>query len=114
YFKFRGMLLGPLGGAQQARLLAVPAVVNQRAARTPAILQQFADGFRFGHERYLSGERVRGAEYPSIVVVAANDPSVGFFAAFDLRDHIVDRLLTPIRQYLHVHLGRTRAYVVGQ
>src|SRR6202030_483910 len=90
YFKFRGMLLGPLGGAQQARLLGVPTVVNQRAARTPAIFQQFADGFRLGHERYLSGEWVRGAEYPSIVMVAANDPSVGFLATPHLRDHIVD------------------------
>ena len=45
----------PFGRAEQAWLLAVPAGVDQRATRSPAALDQCADGLGFGHHGDVAG-----------------------------------------------------------
>ena len=49
-----GVRLGPLGRADQPRLLAVPAGIDQRAARPPAALQQRADRLGLRHHRHVA------------------------------------------------------------
>ncbi|CAM5604922.1 hypothetical protein RLIN73S_06790 [Rhodanobacter lindaniclasticus] len=106
--------LGPFGGTEQARLLAIPAGVDQGAPRPPALLEQAADGLGLGHQGYVAGQWVPRAEDPAVVVIAADDPLVRRAGALDLRDHVVDRLSAPVRQHSQVRLGLARSDVVGQ
>ena len=106
--------LGPFGGTEQARFLAVPAGVDQGALRPPTLLEQAADGLGLGHQGHVAGQRVPCAEHPAVVVVAADDPLVRRAGALDLRDHVVDRLAVPVRQHGQVRLGRARSHVIGQ
>ncbi len=74
--QFLGVRLGPLGRAEQARLLAVPRREDDRAPRLPALLQQLAQRARFLEQRDLAGDRIVRAVDPRVVVVAAHDPLV--------------------------------------
>src|SRR5262249_46249872 len=67
----RGVRFGPLGGAEKHRLLAVPAEVDQRALWPPAGPDQLADRLGFSHHRDVAAQRIRGAEHPAVMMVAA-------------------------------------------
>src|SRR4029079_16865514 len=86
-----GMLLGPFGRPQEPRLLAVPARVDDRPRGPPARAVERAKRLGLAHQRDLTGRRVGGAEPPSIVMVAADDPLVGILRAAKHRDDVVDR-----------------------
>ena len=96
-FELGGVRLRPLRGAQEARLLTVPTGVDQGAARPPALFEQLADRLRFRHQRNLAGQRVGRAEYPTIMMIAAHDPSVRLLRAAQRCNHVVQRLLAPVR-----------------
>src|SRR5206468_7777531 len=91
-----GVGLGPFGRAQEARLLAVPAGVDDRARRAPALAVELAERLGFAHQRDLAGQRIGRAEYPAVVVVAADDPLVGIGRAAEHADHVVDGLQRPV------------------
>ena len=81
--------LHPFRGAEQARLLAVPGGVDDRALRSPALGVQRthrARLFQLGHE---PGDRILGTIDPGVVVVATNDPLVGFAGSGESGNHIV-------------------------
>ena len=94
--ELRGVGLDPFGGAEQHRLLAVPAGIDQRALRPPAGFRQRADGLRLGHHGDVPAQRIGRAEHPAVMVVAAHDPLVGIGAALHHRDDVVDRLERPL------------------
>ena len=104
--------LGPLGRAEQHRLLAVPRAVDDRALRAPALLAQLAERPRLLEQRHEAGDRVLGAVHPRVVVVAAHDPLVRELRAGDARDHVVHGLDVPVERDLQVHLRRARPDVV--
>ena len=72
-----GVGLGPFGRAQEARLLAVPARVDDGPRRPPARAVERAQRLGLAHQRDLAGQRVGRAEHPAVMVVAADDPLVG-------------------------------------
>ena len=98
------MLLHPLGGAQQARLLTVPAGVNDAALGPPAGFPQRAQCLGFAHHRDFARQRVRGAEHPAIIMVAAHDPFVLLRRSGQRGDHVGNGLQRPFGLHLQMHL----------
>ena len=72
-----GVRLGPFGRAQEARLLTVPAGVDDGPRRPPALAVELSQRLGLAHQRDLPGERVGGAEHPAVMVIAADDPFIG-------------------------------------
>ena len=109
-----GVGLGPLGRAEQARLLAVPGGVDDGALRASSRSWRARPAARasaqLGHH---AAERVGGAVDPGVVMVAADHPLVGPLGAGDAGDHVVDRLQVPVERQLEVDLRRAGAEVVG-
>ena len=101
------MLLGPFRRADQARLLGVPARIDERALRPPAGLGERADGFRLLHQDDIAGKGIVGAEHPAVVVIAAHDPLIRIVLALHDGDDVVDGLLAPVR--LDQQVDRRRA-----
>src|SRR4029453_7966016 len=87
-----GVRLGPLGGPEQTGLLAVPGRVDDGALRTPALLVQLTQRAGLLELGHLTRDRVFGAVYPRVVVVAANDPLVGLGGAGEPSDDVVHPL----------------------
>ena len=69
--------LGPFGGSEQPRLLAVPGGVDDRPLRPPALLQQLAERARLFELGAMPLTGSLRAVHPGVVMVAANDPLVG-------------------------------------
>src|SRR5689334_18633857 len=89
------MCLCPFGRAQEPGLLAVPARVDNRARRPPALAIELPHRLGLAHQCDLAGKWVRRAEDPAVVVIAANDPLVGIYASREHRDDVVDGLQRP-------------------
>ena len=103
----------PFGRADQARFLAVPARINQRALWFPSLLDERADRLDLRHQRDVGRKRVPGAKHPGIMVISTNQPLVGKFAAFDRRNDIVDWLESPVGGDAEVRARGARADVIG-
>src|SRR5258708_22617001 len=73
--------LGPLGGAEQPGLLAIPRAVDDGALRFPALLQQRTHRAHFLHHGNEARDRILSAVHPRVVMVAAYDPLIGELAA---------------------------------
>ena len=74
--EFGGVLLGPLGGADEAFFFGVPAADDDGALGLPALLEQVAeamDGFEHGGG---AGVGIDGAVDPGVAMVAGDDPVV--------------------------------------
>ncbi len=108
-----GVGLGPLRGAQQARLLAVPRAVDDGPPWAPARLDQLRHAPRLLQHRHLAADRVGRAVHPGVVVVAAQHPLVGPLGAGQPGDDVPDRLEAPVEGELEVDLRRAGAEVVG-
>src|SRR5262249_37068871 len=107
------MRFGPFGRAEQSGLLTVPRRVDDRGLRAPALLVQRAYRrirLELGH---LTGDRVRRAIHPGVVVVAANDPLVGFGAAGEPRNDVIQRLEPEIELDLEMDARGTRPEAIG-
>ena len=74
--EFVAVVLGPLRGAEQHGLFAVPRAINNGAFGLPALLEQFAHRARFFQQRDLAGDGIFRAVHPAIVMIAAHDPLV--------------------------------------
>src|SRR2546422_289267 len=68
--------LDPLGRAEQARLLAVPGGVDDRAPRLPSLTRQLSQGARLLEQRHEPRDGILGAVHPGVVMVAPHDPLV--------------------------------------
>ncbi len=91
------MVLHPLRGPKQARLLPVPGAVHQGALGLIAFLGQQADGFGFFQHTRKRAYRIGRPIHPGIVVVAPDNPFVRILGAFHLGDHVVGRGDVPIK-----------------
>ena len=91
------MRLDPFGRTQQARLLAIPARVNEGACGLPALLDQGTDGLGLGQHRDRAREWIPRPEHPAIVMIAAHDPLIRILVTAHHRDHVVNRLACPLR-----------------
>ncbi len=96
--------LGPLGGAKEHRLFAVPARVDDRPLRLPAGLDETTERLGLGQQGDLAAQGVGGPHHPAVVVVAAHDPVVRRLAALQGADHVVEGLLRPVRLHRQVDL----------
>ncbi len=109
-----GVGLGPLGGAQQARLLAVPGGVDEGALRLPAALRQLAHRARASSSSATKPlTRVEAPLTQPSWWFAADHPLVRPLGAGNPGDHIVDRLQTPVERQLEVDAGGAGAEVIG-
>ncbi len=107
-----GVLVGPLGRADQAIFLGVPARVDDGPLRLPPLL----DG-RPERPAHLQGRRraapgVDRAVDPGVAVVADHDPAVGLDLPLELGDHVPDRPDLVVHLDRHADLHRPRADVV--
>ena len=103
----------PLRRSQQPRLLAVPSAVNDGASRIPALLVEFPQLACFFQHHGDPRHRVVGPVHPSVMMIPANHPLAGSFASWQRGNHVVDRLLVPVRGDFQVHLRRTGTNVIG-
>ena len=71
-----GVCFGPLDRSEQARLLRIPARVDERTRRTPSLLQQRADRLRLRHHRDVARQRIPGPVHPTVAMIAADHPFV--------------------------------------
>ena len=62
----------------RSRLLAVPAGVDQRAPRPPAFLTNLPIDLASAISATWPAKRIGRAEHPAVVMIAANDPAIGF------------------------------------
>ena len=108
-----GVMLYPLGRADQTLLFGVPRRVDDRPCRPLTCVCERGDGLRFREHCDQSRYRVRRAVVPGIVVIASYDPLVGVLAAFQARNHIIDRDSIPVEREPQAHPRGTRAQVVG-
>ena len=104
--QFGGVGFRPFGGADQARLLRVPAGIDQGALRPPAGPGQGADRLGLLHQHHVAGQGIGGPEHPAVMVVAADHPLVGEFLALHHGDDVVDRLQAPVRLDQQMRRGR--------
>src|SRR5215813_14201680 len=98
--------------SEESRLLAVPARVDERAARPPAALEQRADRLGFGEHRYMTRERIPGTENPTIAMVAAHHPFLRSLGAWNSRDDIVEWLQAPVGCDHEMHTRGTCPHVI--
>ena len=114
------VLLGPLGGADEAFLFGVPGADDDAAAGFPALLEELADavdGFEHGGG---AGGGIGGAVDPGVTVVAGDDPGVllGRVGAVDGADDVPDDAESGILLDAHVDGdgggGVSGAEVVGE
>ena len=108
------MRLRPLGGAEQAGLLAVPHTVHDGALWLPSLLNELGESARLFHQGDGARDRIVRAVNPRVVVISANHPLIRIRGARDARDHVVERFEVPVERQLQVHLRRTRAHVIGE
>src|SRR4029434_7253335 len=73
-------LLAPLGRADEAVLLGVPAREHDRALRLEARAFQLAERARALEERRRAGAGIDGAVHPRVAVIADDHPLVGALA----------------------------------
>ena len=97
-----GVGLGPFGGAQQHRLLGVPAGVDDRPLGLPAGLDQRPQRLGLAHHRHVAGQGIAGPKHPAVTVVAAHHPFVRLGAALQLGDHVIGRLQAPVGNHLQM------------
>ena len=98
------MLLGPLGGADEAFFFGVPAADDDGACGLPALLEEVAeavDGFEHGGG---AGAGVDRAVDPGVAVVAGDDPVVflGGVGAGDGADDVPDGAEGDVLLEVHV------------
>ncbi len=108
------MGFGPLRGPHQARLLAIPAGIHQRASWSPTGLEQGADGARLGELGDHACQRIPRAFDPGVVMVAADDPLIGEVDTFESGNHVVDGLQAPLGLDQQVDFCRPRSEVIGE
>ena len=106
------MSLDPLRGPEQARLLAVPGRIDDRATGVPSLTHQIPERAGFLEQRALARQRILGAVDPGVVMVPADDPFVRGAAPGDARDHVIQGTRVPIRAHAQVHLGGTGSDVI--
>ena len=109
-----GVEFGPFGGAEQCGLLAIPGAEDESAFRLPAGLGELGDGAGFFHQGDHAGERVRRAEDPGVVMIAADDPLVGALGAFHAGDDVVGGREIPVEFELEVDGRGAGSDVVGE
>src|SRR5213594_4883177 len=98
--------LDPLGRTEQARLLAVPGGVDDRAPRLPPLTGELSQGARLLEQRHEPRDGILGAVHPGVVMVAPHDPLVRRARARQPRDHVVQRLGAPVGLDPEVDLRR--------
>ncbi len=108
-----GVLLGPLGRAEQPPFLAVPEREDDGALRAPSGLEQLGESASGLHQRHRAADRIVGAVHPRVVVVAEDDPLVREGRALDAHDDVVQRAVLPVEGQLDAHLRGTGADVIG-
>ena len=97
----RRVLLGPLGRADQAVFLGVPARVQERPPRLPAILDGRPQRTAHFQRRRRAAARVDRAVDPGVAVVADHDPAIGLDRAGNRGDHVPDRANLIIHRHRH-------------
>src|SRR6516165_8212875 len=110
------MLLDPLGRADQALLLGVPAAEEDGALRLPAFFEQrtnAVDGFQHGGR---SAVGIDCAVDPRVAVVADDYPVIRKIAALHLADDIPDRpaLVILLRDEVHAHAAGSDVIAEGK
>src|SRR6266542_7049998 len=108
------MRLGPLGRAQESRLLPVPGAEQDRAAGSPAFLHKSPEGARLLEERGQAADGVARSIDPGVVVVATDNPFVGEYRSRDPRDDVAHRCDLPVEGDLEMDLRRAGTDVVGE
>src|SRR5207302_276117 len=83
--------LDPLGRAEQARLLAVPGGVDDRAPRLPPLARELSQRARLLEQRHEPRDGILRAVHPGVVMIAPHDPLVRRARAREPRDHVVQR-----------------------
>ena len=106
------VLLGPLGRAEQAVLLAVPAGEHDRAVGPPALAHERAEPLAHLEHGRPAAEVVVGAVGPGVLMAAEHHELVGMLAPGDHGEGVVERRLAVVDVELHVDAGRPRADVV--
>ena len=114
FVELLGVLLGPLGRADEAVLLGVPTGVHQRPPRLPAVLDRRAQGPARLQGRGGAAPRIDRPVDPGVAVVAEDDPAVGLDLSLDRRDHVPDRLQLILDLDLEPDLDRARPDMVGE
>src|ERR1017187_2272025 len=109
-----GVRLDPLCRADQARLLAVPSRVHDRAPRLPPGPRERAERFRLGQLGHEAADRVLRAVHPRVVVVSAQNPLVRKLRALQHREDVAHRLHPPVERELQVSLRGTGPEVIRE
>ncbi len=113
FLEIGGVVLGPLGRADQPRFLGVPSRVDHGPLRAPSFPCQCRYRLGFGKRCHHAGDRIRGAVIPAVMVIAANDPFIGIFAPPQTCDHVVGRHHVPVELRPHAHPRRARSEMIG-
>ena len=90
--KFVAMGFGPLGGAQQPRLLAIPRTQDDGSLGIPSLFMELAEHASFFQNRDHPRDRVLGAIDPGIEVISTDHPLVGRIRPAQGGNHVVHRL----------------------
>ena len=112
-FQLGFVRLRPFGRAHEHRFFRVPAEIDERPLRPPAVLHQRTDRLRLGHHRNVTAHRVAGAEHPTVVMVTAQDPLIRVLGALDRRDDVVDRFQAPLGSDHQMRARLAAADVIG-
>ena len=108
------VLVGPLGRADQAVFLGVPARIDEGPPRLPAILDRRAQGAAHLERGGGPAPRIDRAIDPGVAMVADHHPAIGLDRALERGDHVPDRPDLVVHDDPEVDLDRPRPDVVGQ
>src|SRR5438093_2407946 len=109
-----GVLLRPLGGAEQALLFPVPSGQNDAPLRPPALLEELAKCACLLQDCDHAAYGMGGAVDPRIMMVALDDPFIGKSAPLYARDDVIRGVKIPVAGNLEVHQRRSGAQVIGR
>src|SRR4029079_15399987 len=79
--QFIQVIFNPLNGSKQSGLFSVPPAVDDGALGSPALTMEFTEHARFLQHRSLAGNRIVGAVYPRVMMIAAQHPLAAVRAA---------------------------------
>ena len=108
------VLFGPLGGADQAELFAVPKGENNGPLRLPALAAQHGQRAGGLHQCRSAAGRIACAVHPGVVMIAVENPLVLKHRAGHGGDDIVERLVGPVEIQLEMYGGGAGTDVIGE
>ncbi len=112
-FQFIHVSFNPLHRSKQSGLFSIPRAIDDGALGSPALAMQFAQHARFLQHRGLAGDRIVGAVYPGVVMIAAQHPLLAAVRAAQCADDVVDRFDVPVGSNFEMHLRRPGTDVIS-